>query len=91
MWWIIAITASIILIQLFLLIDYYDKPVNPGKKAIIILLSFILWLFTFIMATTNSRFITDTINDYHKGAIIKVETITIQDVDTLKVIKYKYK
>ena len=90
MWWIIAITISIILIQAFLL-GGYDKSVNPGKKAIIILLSFILWLFTFIMATFNSRFITDTINDYHKGAIIKVETITIQDVDTVKVIKYKYK
>ena len=90
MWWIIAITTSIILIQMFLL-GYYDKPVNPSKKAMIMLLSFILWLFTFIMATTNYRFITDTINDYHKGAIIKVETITIQDVDTVKVVKYKYK
>ena len=90
MWWIIAITTSIILIQMFLL-GYYDKPVNPGKKAIVILLSFILWLFTFIMATFNSRFITDTINDYHKGAIIKVETTTIQGADTVKVIKYKYK
>lgn len=90
MWWIIVITASIILLQVFLL-GYSDKPVNPSKKAIVVLLSFILWLFTFIMATFNSRFITDTINDYHKGAIIKVETITIQDVDTVKVIKYKYK
>lgn len=90
MWWIIAITASIILIQMFLL-GYYDKPVNPGKKAIVILLSFILWLFTLIIAMFNSWFITDTINDYHKGAIVKVETITIQDVDTVKVIKYKYK
>ena len=90
MWWTIAITTSIILVQAFLL-GYYDKPVNPGKKAIVILLSFILWLFTLMMATCNSRFITDTINDYHKGAIIKIETITIQDVDTVKVIKYKYK
>lgn len=73
------------------LLGYYDKPVNPDKKEIIILLSFILWLFTFIMATTNSRFITDTINDYHKGAIVKVETITIQGVDTTKIVKYKYK
>lgn len=90
MWWIIAITASIILIQMFLL-GYYDKPINPGKKAIVILLSFILWLFTLIVVATNSRFITETINDYHKGVIIKVETITIQGVDTVKVIKYKYK
>lgn len=90
MWWIIAITASIILIQAFLL-GYFDKPVNSGKKAIIMLLSFILWLFTFIVVATNSLFITDIINDYHKGNIIKVETITIQDVDTVKVIKYKYK
>lgn len=73
------------------LLGYYDKPVNPGKKAIIILLSFILWLFTFIIATTNYLFITGIINDYHKGAIIKIETITIQDVDTTKIVKYKYK
>lgn len=90
MWWIIAITASIILIQAFLL-GYFDKPVNSVKKAIIMLLSFILWLFTFIVVATNSLFITDIINDYHKGDIIKVETITIQDVDTVKVVKYKYK
>lgn len=73
------------------LLGYYNKPVNPGKKVIIILLSFILWLFTFIIATTNSLFITGTINDYHKGAIIKIETITIQGVDTTKIVKYKYK
>lgn len=90
MWWIIAITTSIILMQTFLL-GYYDKPVNPGKKAIIILLSFILWLFMLIVTTTNSLFITDIINDYHKGDIVKVETITIQGIDTVKVIKYKYK
>ena len=90
MWWIIAIMASIILIQTFLL-GYDDKPVDHDKKEIIILLSFILWLFTFIIATTNSRFITDTINDYHKGAIIKIETITIQGTDTTKIVKYKYK
>lgn len=90
MWWIIAITSLIILIQMFLL-GYYDKHVNPGKKAIIVLLSFILWLFTFIVVTTNSHFITDIINDYHKGNIIKVETITIQGADTTKLIKYKYK
>lgn len=90
MWWIIAITSSIILLQTFLL-GCSDKPVNPSKKALIVLLSFILWLFTLIMTTCSSRFITDTINDYHKGAIIKVETITIQGADTVKVIKYKYK
>lgn len=90
MWWIIAITASIILIQAFLL-GYFDKPVNPVKKAIIMLLSFILWLFTFIVVATNSLFITDIINDYHKGDIIKVETTTIQGADTTKIVKYKYK
>lgn len=73
------------------LLGYSDRPVNPSKKAIIILLTFILWLFTAIIVTTNSLFITGTINDYHKGVIVKVETITIQDTDTVKVIKYKYK
>lgn len=90
MWWIIVITSSIILLQAFLL-GCSDKPVDSSKKALIVWLSFILGLFTFIMATFNSRFITATINDYHKGAIIKVETITIQGADTVKVIKYKYK
>lgn len=90
MWWIITITASIILIQAFLL-GYFDKPVNPAKKAIIMLLSFILWLFTLIVVATNSLFITDIINAYHKGDIIKVETTTIQGADTVKVIKYKYR
>ena len=90
MWWIIAITSLIILIQAFLL-GYCDKPVSPIKKAIVILLSFILWLFTLIITTYNSLFITGTINDYHKEKIIKVEIITIQDTDTVKVIKYKYK
>lgn len=90
MWWIITIIALIFFVQ-SLLLGYFDKPVNPVKKAIIILLSFILWFFTFIITTRNSLFITDTINSYHKGNIIKVETITIQDTDTVKVIKYKYK
>lgn len=90
MWWIIIITSAIILIQMFLL-GYFDKPVSSGKKTMIILLSLILWLFTFIVATTNYLFITDIINDYHKGDIIKVETITIQGVDTIKIVKYKYK
>lgn len=90
MWWIIVITISIILIQAFLL-GGYDKPVNPGKKVIIILLSFILWFFILIITTINSLFITDIINDYHKGAIIKIETITIQGTDTTKIVKYKYK
>lgn len=90
MWWILVITASIIFTQVILL-GYFDEPVNPAKKAIIILLSFILWLFTFIVVATNSLFITDIINDYHKGNIIKVETITIQGIDTVKVVKYKYK
>lgn len=89
MWWIIAITSSIILIQSYLL-GYCDKPVSSIKKAIVILLSFILWLFTLIITTYNSLFITDIINDYHKGNIIKVETITIQGTDTTKIVKYKY-
>lgn len=90
MWWIIAIPSVLILMQVFLL-GYHDKPVHPAKKTIIMLLSFALWLFTFIVVATNSLFITDIINDYHKGTIIKVENITIQGTDTTKIVKYKYK
>lgn len=90
MWWIITISSGLILMQVFLL-GYHDKPVHPIKKLIIILLSFALWYFTFIVTATNSLFITHIINNYHKGSIIKVENITIQSIDTVKVIKYKYK
>lgn len=86
----IVIISSIIFTQAILL-GYFDKPVNPVKKVIIILLSFILWVFAFFVPIYNSLFITDTINNYHKGNIIKVETITIQGTDTIKVVKYKYK
>lgn len=88
--WMLVIIPLTIFIQTILL-GPSDKSVNPVKKAVIIFLTFIVWLFTLLIAIYNSPFITATINNYHKGNIIKVETITIQGTDTIKVVKYKYK
>lgn len=90
MWWIIAITSSIILLQIFLLGEE-DTNMNPINKFIIIILSVVLFIFTLLIASFNTYFITPTIKDYEKGAIIKVENITIQGTDTTKIVKYKYK
>lgn len=90
MWWIIMIASVIILGQMFLL-EEKDDSINPMNKFFIIMLSLALFIFISIVASFNTYFITPTIKDYEKGAIIKVENITIQGTDTTKTIKYKYK
>lgn len=58
-------------------------------------LSYAVWGITlsiFVFALLNhSDFISGTIEDYQEGIIVKQETITIKDGDTIKVVKYKYK
>lgn len=90
MWWIIISASAIMLGQMFLLGEK-DDNINPMNKFFIIMLSLVLFIFTLMMASFNTYLITQTIKDYEKGVIVKVENITIQDVDTVKVIKYKYK
>ena len=90
MWLTIAITSVLFLI-LILLLKPGNEPINGTRKAWIFFTSVLIWLFTIVVVSFNSDFITDTINHYHKGKIIKVETITIKDLDTTKVVKYKYK
>lgn len=90
MWWITIIASALMLGQMFLLGEK-DDNINPINKFFIIILSFVLFMFTLMMVSFNTNFITPTIKDYEKGAIIKVENITIQGTDTVKVIKYKYK
>ena len=48
-------------------------------------------IVTFIVCTLHSTYITPIIEDYENGKIIKREKIVIEDTDTIKVIKYKYK
>lgn len=90
MWWITIIASAIMLGQTFLLGEK-DDNINPMNKFFIIILSLVLFMFTLMMASFNTYFITSTIKDYEKGAIIKVENITIQGADTTKIVKYKYK
>lgn len=90
MWWLTTITSLIMIGQMCLL-GKKDDSINPINKCIIMMCSCALFLFTLLIVSFNTYFITSTIKDYEKGAIVKVETITIQDTDTVKVIKYKYK
>jgi hypothetical protein len=90
MWWITIIVLAIMLGQTFLLTEK-DNDINPINQFMILILSLVLYIFTLLVVSFNTNFITPTIEDYEKGAIIKVENITIQGTDTVKVIKYKYK
>jgi hypothetical protein len=90
MWWITIIVSLLILGQMFLLKEK-DDSIDPINKFMIIIISLILYIFTLLIASFNTYFITATIKDYEKGIIIKVETTTIQGADTTKLVKYKYK
>lgn len=68
-----------------------DKRTKPICKFLIIIFSMMLFLFTLLIVSFNTYFITKTIEDYKKDIIVKVETTTIQGADTVKVIKYKYR
>lgn len=48
-------------------------------------------IVTFIVCSLHPTYITPIIEDYENGKIIKSEKIVIEDTDTIKVIKYKYK
>lgn len=44
-----------------------------------------------IVLTSHPEPITNIVESYQKGQIIKCETITIEGTDTVKITKYKYK
>lgn len=44
-----------------------------------------------IILTSHHEPVTNIINDYHSGKIIKCEEIMIEGTDTLWTVKYKYK
>jgi hypothetical protein len=48
-------------------------------------------IVTFMVCNLHSSYITPIIEDYENGEIIKQEKIVIENTDTIKVIKYKYK
>lgn len=48
-------------------------------------------IVTFIVCNLHPFYLTPIIEDYENGKIIKHEKIVIENTDTIKVIKYKYK
>lgn len=48
-------------------------------------------IVTFIVCNLHPFYLTPIIEDYENGKIIKHEKIVIENTDTTKVIKYKYK
>lgn len=88
--WILIITMIIGGILLFVFGDC--KILSKQAQAS---LSYAVWavtivIFVFVLLN-HSDFMTPTIEDYEKGHIVKQETITVEDGDTIKVVKYKYK
>ena len=81
------------IIGAFLLMAFgeYEK-ISKQRQAIF---SYAIYGITLIVFSTvllnHSDFVTDKIEDYQKGQIVKQETITVEDGDTIKVVKYKYK
>lgn len=88
--WILTITMIIGGILIFIFGDC--KKISKETQAT---LSYAVWGITimiFVVVLLNhSDFMTSTIENYQEGRIVKQETITVEDGDTIKVVKYKYK
>lgn len=88
--WILIITMIIGGILIFVFGDC--KILSKESQAT---LSWVVWEITiliFVVVLLNhSDFITNTIEAYQEGRIVKQETITVEGGDTIKVVKYKYK
>ena len=88
--WILIIT---IIIGGLLLFAFGEcKKISKESQAT---LSYAVWGITImvfvIVLLSHPDFITYKIEAYQKGQIVKQETITVEDGDTIKVVKYKYK
>ena len=88
--WILIITTIIGGILIFVFGDC-EKISKQNQAA----LSYAVWVVTTLVFTivllNHSNCITKTIKAYQEGRIVKQETITIENGDTIKVVKYKYK
>ena len=86
--WILVITVIIGGTLLFIFGDC--EKISKQTQA---WLSYAVWgvtivIFVFVLLS-HSDFMTSTIENYEKGHIVKQETITVEDGDTIKVVKYK--
>jgi amino acid transporter len=88
--WILIITM--IIGGILILVFGGCKKISKESQAT---LSYAVWGITIIIFVvvllSHSDFMTDTIEGYQEGRIVKQEIITVEDGDTIKVIKYKYK
>lgn len=88
--WILIITMIIGGILIFVFGEC--EKISKQRQAT---LSYVVWgitiiIFVFVLLS-HSDFMLATIEDYQEGRIVKQETITVEDGDTIKVVKHKYK
>lgn len=93
--WIILLTIFVCtLIFYFVKVSIENKDSNDNTD-IMVFANFLIMscvcIITFLVCNAHSSMITPIIEDYENGKIIKQEKIVIEDTDTIKVIKYKYK
>lgn len=93
--WIILLTIFICTFTFYfakVTIEHKDSDNNTDMMVFAnFLLMVCVCMVTFIVCNLHSSMITPIIEDYENGKIIKQEKIVIEDTDTIKVIKYKYK
>ena len=93
--WIILLTIFICSIVFYFAKVSIEHKDSNNNTDIMTFANFLLMLcvciITLLVCKTNSTMITPIIEDYENGEIIKQEKIVIENTDTIKVIKYKYK
>lgn len=88
--WILIITMIVggILLWVFGDCEKISKQSQAAFSYAVWAVTIVIYVFVLL---NHSDFMTATIEDYQEGHIIKCETITIEDTDTVKIVKYKYK
>ena len=93
--WIILLTLFICSFVFYgIVVSFKQEDNNDNISKILganLSLMMCVCMVTFIVCNLHSSMITPIIEEYENGKIIKHEKIVIEDTDTIKVIKYKYK
>ena len=88
--WIVLITIAIGGFLLFIFADceQISKEFQGWLSYIVYAITITVMIAVILQ---HSDFITPIVESYQCGKIVKHETITIEDSDTVKIVKYKYK
>lgn len=96
--WIILLTIFVCAIVFYGVIvgikqENYNYKTNDALNIIGANLALMtcVCIVTFMVCNLHPTYITPIIEDYENGKIIKHEKIVIENTDTTKVFKYKYK